>query len=82
MLMEEEEAKEKGLLEKLGQRLRDSGVSLLFKTTKPDHLAVLAVSQTTLFRIFQTESLQTIISNLMEMTEGSPKGWKTLWEME
>ena len=46
-------------------------------------LSSLTLSQTTNFRIFQTERvLQTTISNLMNMAESSPKGLKTLFEKE
>ena len=37
------------------------------------HRSCLTLSQTTNFRFLQTESLQTILSNLMEMVESSPK---------
>ena len=42
----------------------------------------LTLSQTTNFRLFQTESLQTTISNLMKMEESSSTGLKTLLEKE
>ena len=56
------------------------------------HCQGLTLSQTTNFRLFQTErvcrrlpnwkSVQTMNSNLMKMAEGSPNRWKILWEKE
>ena len=41
------------------------------------------LSQTTNFRLFQTQRLmQTIILNLMKMVESSPKGQETLWKKQ
>ena len=42
----------------------------------------ITLSQTTNFRLFQTQSLQTTVSNLMKMAAGSPKGSKTLGKGE
>ena len=42
----------------------------------------LTLSQTTNFRLFQTESLPMTISNLLKMAESSPNRLKTLWEKE
>ena len=38
------------------------------------HLGRLTLSQTTNFRLFQTESLQTTVLNLMKMADSSPEG--------
>ena len=44
---------------------------------------ILTLSQTTSFRLFQTErGCRHTISALMKMEESSPNGWKTLWEKE
>ena len=40
----------------------------------------LTLSQTTHFRLFQIESLQTTISNLMKIPKNSPNGYNAIWE--
>ena len=46
------------------------------------YLVSLTHYQTTNFRLFQTESLHSTISNLMKMAENGPNRKKTLWEKE
>ena len=41
-----------------------------------------ALSKMTNYGLFQTESLQLTISNLMKMAESSPNALKTLWKKE
>ena len=69
------------LVENKTYKMRKACDTYILVTSRIQQSSV-TLSQTTTFRLFQTESLQTIILSLIKMAESSPNRKKTMWEKE